>query len=168
MRTVEQRNLTLVVWSLRLSNENVQTSLVSRELSAKLLACHVLSLLDNPEVEYLSLNDEVVLVTDLLLDLSNVLAWESWYDAVNECSTNVVVLLEPLLESFVVLTEVFLPQLDVLTDAVLKMVTVKEYKLTRHDDKTLRRITVEGLITTVEQLHELARVRRCRSVRQLA
>ena len=167
VRTVEQRNLTLVVRSLALGDENVKTCLLCRELLAELLDRHICWFLDNPEVEDFCLNNEVVLVANLLLDVGNLLAWEARNDAVNEGSANVVVLLEPLLESSVVSTEVSLPQLDVLLDAVLQVVTVEEDELARHDDKTLCRIAVEGLETTIEQLHELTWVRRSRSVGEL-
>ena len=167
MRTVEQGNLSLMIRCLRLSDEHVQTSLVSRELSTELFTGHVLSLLDNPKVEYLSLNNEVVLVANLLLNLSNLLAWETWNDTVNEGSANVVVLLKPLLEAFVVLAEVVLPQLDILADAVLQVVTVEEDELTRHDDKSLLWVAAKCLVTTEEELNELAWVRRCRSIGEL-
>jgi len=168
VRTIEESNLTLVVWSLRLSDENVETSLVSREFLTQFLASHVFSLLDYPKVEDFSLNDEIVLVTDLVLDFHDVLAWETWYDTVNESSANVVVFLKPLRESLCLLTEVRSPELDVLADAVLEVVTIEEDELTRHDDETLSRITVECVETVPEELSELARIRSGRSVGELA
>ena len=66
VRAIQESNLTLVVWLLVVCDENVKTSLVSRELLLHLLYSHVLSLLDYPEVEALSLYYEVVLVANLL------------------------------------------------------------------------------------------------------
>ena len=109
VRTVQESNFTLVVRSLRLCDEHVETSLVSREFLSEFLASHVLCLLYHPEVEDLSLNNEVVLVANLVLYLYDVLTWESWYDTVNECCAYVVVFLEPLRESLSLLTEVWSP-----------------------------------------------------------
>ena len=88
-------------------------------------------------MEHLTLNYEVVLVANLLLNLLDLLARETRNDAVNECSANVVVSVEPILESLVVSTEVILPEFNVLTDTLLQVVTVEEDKFARHDDKTL-------------------------------
>ena len=150
VRTIEQCNLALVVWFLALCDENVQTSLFCREFCAKLLACHVLSLFDNPEVEDFCLYNEVVLVRNLLLNLSNLLAWESRNDTVYQCSANIAIVCKPALESFVVSTEILFPKFDILIDALLEVVTVQEDKLARHDDKTLLRITIKELVA-VEQ-----------------
>ena len=60
-------------------------------------------------MENLSLNNEVVLIANLLLYLSDVLTWESRNNTVNECCANVVILLEPFLEAFIVCTKVTLP-----------------------------------------------------------
>ena len=155
MRTVEQCYLTLVVWSLRLSNKYVETCLICREFLAQLLACHVLCLFDNPEVEDFSLNNEVVAIANLLLNLSNLIAWEARNDTVNESSAYIVVLLEPLRESSSLLAEVFFPKLDVLTDAILEVMAVEEDKLTRHDDESLGRIAIESVETIPEKLCEL-------------
>ncbi len=159
VRAIEESDLTLVVRSFRLSDEYVETGLVSRELGTELLACHVLRTLDNPEVENLCLYDEVILVANLVLDFYDVLAWEARNDAVNECRAYIVVFLKPLFEAFIVSAEIFLPQLDVLADAVLKVVAVEEDELTRHDDESLCWVALECLVTAVEELDELARVR---------
>ena len=59
----------------------MQSSLVGGELSLDFLRS-----LDDPQVEVLSLYDEVVAIADLLLNLSNLLAGESRNDAVNQRS----------------------------------------------------------------------------------
>lgn len=92
MRTVEQSNLALVVRLLALSDEHVQASFLCREFSTQFFDAHVGWLLDNPQVENLSLYNKVVLIADFLLDVCNLLAWESRNDAVNEGSANIVVL----------------------------------------------------------------------------
>ena len=82
----------------------MQASLVSGELLGNLFWC-----LDYPQVEVLGLYYQVVAIRNLLLNLGNLLAWESWYDTVNEGSIYATSLLEPLLE---VVAKV--PQLDIL------------------------------------------------------
>ena len=74
----------------------METSLVSREFLAELLACHILRTLDNPEMEYLGLDNEVVLVAYLVLYINDVLAWEAWHDTVDKSCADIVVLLKPL------------------------------------------------------------------------
>ena len=168
VRTIQQSNLTLVVWLLVVCYENVETSLVGRELFLHLLYCHVFCLLDYPEVEALSLYYEVVLVTNLLLDFLDGVAWEARNDTVNECCANVAVVGKPLLETLVVSTHIFLPKLDILVDAFLQVVTVQENQLTRHQDHTLGRIALEELVTVEQQLNQLTWVRSCRSICKLA
>jgi hypothetical protein len=46
-------------------------------------------------------------------------------------------------------------------------VTIEEDQLTWEDDKTLGRITVECLITTIQQLNQFAWIRACRSILEL-
>lgn len=57
------------------------------------------ALLDNPEVETLGLDDEIVLVANLLLNLADGVAWESRNDTVDESSAYEAVVGEPLLET---------------------------------------------------------------------
>ena len=137
VRTVEQGHLALVVWLLAFGDEHMQAGLLCGEFGTQVFDAHVGWLLDDPEVEDLCLYDEVVGIGNLLLDIGNLLAGESGNDAVNECGANVVVLLKPLLESFIVSTEVILPELDVLLDALLQVMAVQEDQLARHDDKSL-------------------------------
>ena len=98
-----------MVWLLALGNENVQAGLLGWELCSQFLACHVLRTLYHPQMEYLSLNNEVVLVGNLLLDVGNLLAWETGNDTVYEGSANVAAVCEPALEALIVYTEVFFP-----------------------------------------------------------
>ena len=135
VRTVEKSNLTLVVGSLGVGDEHLKTGLLGGKLGAELLDGHVGSALDNPEVECLALNNDVVLVAEFLLDLGNLLAGESGNDAVNEGSAYVVVGVEPVLEALVIRSEILFPELDVLVDDLLEMVTVLEDKLAGHDDE---------------------------------
>ena len=102
-----------MIGSLALSDEYMETSLLCGELLTKRSASHVGRTLDNPEVEDLGLDHQVVGIAGTLLQLGDVLAWEAGNDAVNEGSANVAVLVEPLLESCIVLAEVILPELDV-------------------------------------------------------
>ena len=135
----------------------MQTSLVGGELLG-----YFLRSLDHPEVEGLSLNHEVVAVTDLLLNLLDLIAGEARHDTVHEGSIHTASLLEPLLE---VGTEV--PQVDILIDTVLQHVTVQEDQLTGEDDQTLCGVAVEGLVTTIQQLYQFAGIRTGGSILQL-
>ena len=168
VRTVEQCYLTLVVWLLVVGDENVQTSLVSREFFLHLLYSHILSLLDNPEVEALSLNYEVVLVANLLLNFLDGITWETWNDTVYESSAYVAVVGEPLLEAFVVSAHVTLPKLNVLIDALLQVVAIEEDQLTRHQNHTLSWVALEELVAMEQQLYQLTRIRSSRSISKLA
>ena len=118
--------------------------------------------LDYPEVEGFSLYDEVVAIRNLLLNLSDFLAWEARNDTVYEGSVNATSLLEPFLE---VVTQV--PELDILIDAVLQYVSVQEDQLTWEDNQTLGLVALESLIAAIEQLNQLAGIRRSRRILQL-
>ena len=166
--TVEQGNLTLVVGFLRLSDEHMQPGFLCGELLAQLLNGHVLGFLDNPEVEYLGLHHEVVVVAHFLLDSGDVLAGEARHDTVHEGSADIVVLGEPLFEALIVSAEVFFPEFDILIDALFEVVSVEENQLAGHEDKSLGGAAVEGLVAAVEQLHKFARVCACRCVGELA
>jgi hypothetical protein len=114
-------------------------------------------------VEGLSLYHEVVAIANLLLNLLNFIAWESRYDTVYEGSVNAASLLEPFLEVFAQV-----PKLDILIDAILQHVSVQEDQLTWEDDQTLGLVAVECLIATIEQLYQLAGIRRSRGILQFA
>ena len=124
MRTIEQGHLALVIRFLTWHEEHMETSLVSRELVG-----HFLGSLNHPQMEGLSLNNEVVAVTNLLLDLSNLLAGETWNDTVNECSVNTATVLKPLFESCRQL-----PQFDILIDAIFQHMTIEEDEFAGEDD----------------------------------
>ena len=156
VRTIEEGNLSLMIGSLALSDEYMETSLLCGELLTKGSASHVGRTLDNPEVEDLGLDHQVVGIAGTLLQLGDVLAWEAGNDAVNEGSANVAVLVEPLLESCIVLAEVILPEFDVLLDAILEVMSVEEDQLARHDDEALLWVALEGLEATEEELCEFA------------
>ena len=168
MRTIEQSHLALVVRFFTLSNEDVQSSFLCGELSAKFIASHVLSLLDDPEMEDFGLHDQIVLVANLLLDVLDFLAWESWHNAINECGAHIIVFGEPLLETFIVGSKVVFPQFDVFVDAHLQVVSIQENQFARHDDETFRGVSIECLIAMEKQLHQLARIGRGRSIGEFA
>ena len=135
----------------------MQTSLVGGELLG-----HLSWSLDHPEVEVLGLNHQVVAVRNLLLNLGNLLAGESRYDTVHECSVNAASLLEPLLE---VLAQ--LPQVDILIDAILQHVAVQENQLAGEDDQSLGLVAVECLIAAIQQLYQLTGIAAGGSILQL-
>ena len=109
VRTVQQCHLTSVIRLLVVGNEHMQTGLLCWELLLHLFDGHVLSLLNHPEVEALSLHDKIVLVAYLLLYLLDGVAWEARHDAVYQRSANIAVLCKPLLEALIVGAEVVFP-----------------------------------------------------------
>ena len=145
VRAIEQCHLALVVGLLALGNQHVQAGFLSGEFGAKLFACHILGLLNHPEVEDFGLHHQVVLVANLLLDVGNLLAGEAGNDAVNKRGAYVAIFCKPLLEALVVGTEVVFPQLDIFVNALLQMVSIKEDQLARHDDETLGGVAVAFL-----------------------
>src|SRR5574344_293215 len=148
VRTIQQCHLTLMVWSLGRNKEYMKSGFVCRELLGYLFRS-----LDNPQVEYFSLYDHIVGIAYLFLNIFYILARESRYYTVNKCSINAAALCEPFLKSFRQL-----PQVDILIDAILQMMSVKEYKFTRKYDKTFVLCTVECLITAIEQLSQFTRI----------
>ena len=114
MRTIEKSYLTLVVWLFRRNKQYVKSSFVGRELLS-----YFLWSFDNPQVEVLCLNNEVVTIANLFLYLCNLFAWESWYDAVNKCSINATRVFKPLAEALRQL-----PKVDILSDAVFQDMTI--------------------------------------------
>ena len=118
----------------------MQTSFVCGELLG-----YFLRSLDHPQVEGLCLYNEVVAITDLLLNLLDLITWEAWNNTVYECSVNAASLLEPLLE---ISTKV--PKFDILIDTILQYVTIQEDQLAREDNESLRGIAIESLITTIQ------------------
>ena len=145
VRTVQQRHFALVVRLLALCYQDVQTCFVGRELSLQFGNRHILRLLDNPQVEDFRLNNQVVVVTDFVLNLCYVLAREAGNDTVHERCAHVVVFLEPLLECLIICSKIVFPQLDILADTVFEVVAVQENELARHENQTLRRVAVKGL-----------------------
>ena len=168
VRTIQQSHFPFVVRFLAGSNQDIESSLLCWELSLEGIDVHILGLLNHPKVECFTLHNEIVSITNLLLNLCNLLARETRNDAVNKCCTHIIIISEPLLESSIVRTKVFLPQFNVLVNALLQVMSVQENQFTRHDDQSLVSSTVECLETAIEQLRQLARIRRSRCIGQLA
>ena len=148
MRAVEQSHFSFMVWSLAWNEEHIQTSLVSWELCSNRFWS-----LDHPKMEDLTLDNEVVLEADALVDLVDGVLRITWNDSVYECAVNTASLLEPCLEAF---SEI--PEVDVLIDALLELLAVKEDELARKDDESLGHITFEILESMIQKLCELARI----------
>ena len=146
MRTIEQCNLSLMIWSLARNEENVQTSLVSWEFR-----CNRLRSLDHPEMEDFTLYHEIVLISDTLMNLLYGILRITRHNTVNEGTIYSAGLLEPCLEF---LAE--LPELDVLVDALLEFLAVKEDKLAWENDESLAHVAVEMLVSVIQKLCEFA------------
>ena len=148
MRTVQKSDLSLMIWSLAWNEEDVQSCLVCRELCS-----YRLRSLDHPEMEDLALYDKIVLIADALMDLVDRILRISRHDAVNEGAVYTACLFEPCLES---VSEI--PEIDVLVDALLELLSVQEDELARKDYESLGHIAAEMLVSAVKKLGKLARI----------
>ena len=148
MRTVEQCHLSFMVWSLARNKEHIQTSLICRELGSNRLRS-----LDHPKMEDLALNNQIVLEADALVDLVDGILRITRNDSVYERAVYAASLLEPCLEAF---SEI--PEVDILIDALLELLAVKEDELARKDDESLCQVAVEVLVSVIKKLSELARI----------
>jgi len=109
VRTIEKSDLTGMVRLFVVGDQHVKAGLVSREFCLHLVHGHVLCFLDHPKMETFCLHHEVVLVAHLLLNLLDILTWESRNDAVYERGTYVTVVGKPCLETLIIRSKVFLP-----------------------------------------------------------
>ena len=96
----------------------MESRLLCRELGLQLVNLHILRFLDHPKMECLALYDHIVFIADFLLYLLDFLTWESWHDTIDECGTYIAVIREPVLEPFVVGSEVVLPEFYVFEDTL--------------------------------------------------
>ena len=126
VRTVQQGNLSFVVRSLRLHKEHIQSCLVCGEFFCQLAEREVLGSFDNPQMEDFGLYNQVVGITDFLLNLRNLLTREARNDAVYQSGAYITILCKPSLELLIICTEVVFPQFDVLVDTFFQMVSVQE------------------------------------------
>ena len=168
VRTVQQGYLSFVVRSLGLHEEYVHACLVCGEFFCQLAERKVLGSFDNPQMEDFGLYNQVVGITDFLLNLRDFLTREARNDTVYQSSAYVAVLCEPGLELLVICAEVIFPQFDVLVDAFFQVMAVQENQFARHDDKTFALVALESFETTVQKLSQFARIRRCGSVGEFA
>ena len=148
MRTVEKGYLSFMIWSLAWDKEYIETGLVCREL-----LCDFLRSLDNPKMEDLTLDNEVILISDTLMNLVDRILRIARYYTVYESTVYSASLLKPVLE---VLAK--LPEFDILIYALLQFLTIEEDEFARKDDESLAHITLEMLISVVQKLCELARI----------
>ena len=104
-------------------------------------------------MENLSLDDKVILEADALMNLVDRILRITWHNAVNECTVDTASLFEPCLETF---SEI--PQVDVLVNALLEFLSVKENEFAREDNESLGHVTVEMLVSVIKELRELSRI----------
>src|SRR5574344_402338 len=109
MRTIQQCNLTLMIWLLTLCNKNMEAHLFCWEFFSKFFASHILSLLYNPKMERFSLNNKIILITYLFLNSSYFLTWETRNDTVYKSCTNIAIFCKPVFECFIIFTKIILP-----------------------------------------------------------
>ena len=114
-------------------------------------------------MEDLGLVEEVVLVADPLAEGGSVVPRISRDDPVDKGAVDAAGGLEPLGETF---TE--LPEVDILTDALLEMFAVFKNQFAGEEDETLGLVPLEELVPVVEELGQLSGIREGRLVRKLA
>ena len=148
MRSVEKSDLSFMVWSFARNEKNIKASLVCREFRSDRFRS-----LDNPKMEYFSLYNQIVLIADALMDLPDGILRIAGDYTVDQCTVYAARLLEPCLETF---PEV--PQLDILINTFLELLSVKEDQFARKYDEAFSHVTVEVLISAVKKLSELSRI----------
>ena len=139
MRAVEKGHLALVIRGLARNEKHVEPCLVGRELG-----CDLCRGLDNPEVEYFRLVEQIVLIAGTLAELGGSVARIARNDAVHEGTIDSAGILEPVAE---LLAEV--PELDIFTNAALQFLSIQEDKFTREDDETFGHISLKVKETVI-------------------
>ena len=119
-------------------------------------------------MENFGLHHHVIGIANALLDIGNLFARETGYDAIDQCSANVAVFGEPVLELLIIGTEIIFPKFNVLVDTLFQVVTIEEDKFARHDNQSLGFISFEGFEATIKQLSQFTGIGTCRGVCQLA
>ena len=140
VRAIQQRYFSFVIRCFRRNEQNIQTSLVSREFFGNLLRSF-----DNPKVEDFGLYYQIIIILQFFLNCCNILARESRNNTVNKRSVHTTCFFKPSLEF---ITQ--LPQFDILVDGFFQFVTVQEDKFAREDNQTFALITVECLETMIQ------------------
>ena len=139
VRTVEKGHLALVIRGLARNEKHVEPCLVGREL-----CCDLCRGLDNPEVEYFRLVEQIVLIAGTLAELGGSVARIARNDAVHEGAIDSAGILEPVAE---LLAEV--PELDIFAYAALQFLSIQEDKFTREDDETFGHIPLKVKETVI-------------------
>ena len=104
-------------------------------------------------MEYFTLHDKIIAETDTLMYLVDGILRIARNDTVNKSAVYSASLFKPRLEAF---SEV--PEVDILIDAFLEFLTVKEDQLTWEDDESLALVTIEMVVSVIKELGELARI----------
>ena len=167
MRTVEQCRLAQMIGSFVVGEHHVESCFACGPLLVKLFDGDVLVVFDDPEVEDLALHHRSVLVADTLPQLLFVVAGIAVDDAVDECGADRAAVGYPFAESLS-FVEVFVPQVDVLVDALFEVMSIAEDQLTGQDDESLLGVAVETSVAAIEQLREFGRIGGGRCVAQFA
>ena len=131
-----------MIRSLARHEKYIQTCLVCRELR-----CHRLRSLNHPKVEDFTLHDEIVIITDTLMNLLDSILRITRNDTVHKSTIYSTSLLKPSLEALAKI-----PKIDILTYALLKFLAVKEDKLTRKNDQSLAPVAIEMIISAIKKL----------------
>ena len=146
MRTVQEGDLPLVVRSLAWYEKHIESGLVCRELGRDRFRS-----LNNPEVEDLTFDDKLVIVSYALVYLTDGIFRISRHDAVNKRAIDATCLLEPCLETFFKV-----PKLNILMYAFFQMLAIEEDEFAWKDYQTFGRIAIEMSLSMVKKLREFA------------
>src|SRR5699024_6642240 len=137
MRAVQDTYFTLFVRLVIVCNEDRKACLLKRELIFDGLRS-----LDYPESEDFSGIHDVVFVAVCLVQSSSFASWITGYNAVYQCGTEDILVLDPADEVFLKV-----PLLCVIQHAFLKLFSIVIDKLTCKDDKAFSLFLTKCLIT---------------------
>ena len=149
MRSVQQGYLAGMIRGFARHKQDIQSGLVGREFPLDLLRR-----LNDPQMEYLGLDNKLVIIAYPLMNLVDCIFRISRNDAVDKRAIDPACRLEPFAEAIAKVPELYIP-----VNAFLKFLAVQENKLAREDDEPLGPVSLELLVTAIQKLRKLAGVR---------
>ena len=146
MRSVQEGDLTLVIWGFARNEKDIQPGLVGREFH-----CNFLRRLDDPEMEDLGFHHQPVFVACTVEKFGDVVFRIARNYSVHQSAVYAASGFKPVTEIF---TQI--PEFDVLAYAFLQFLSVQENKFARKDDETFRFVAVEMPVSPVQELRKLS------------
>ena len=149
MRAIEQCYFAFVIRSFRRYEQYIQSCLISREFFS-----HFLRSFNYPQMEDFSLYNKVIVILYLFFDSIDILAGESRNDTVYQRCIYSASFFKP---SFEFIAKI--PQVDILIDRFLQLVTIQENKFAREDYQSLGLVAIKRFETVIQQLSQFAGIR---------